>query len=91
MDGDGELIIRLVRQPAFIKLDVEGHELSVIKGMRKLLSSPEMYAILCEVHFSLLEENGIKNAAHEIQRCLKDCGLVHQKWISRSHLLARRY
>jgi FkbM family methyltransferase len=88
--GDSLIAQGRVSQPSFIKLDVEGHEISVIKGMQKLLSSPKMNAIVCEVHFALLEDAGINDALSKIHRYFNDCGLVHQIWISRSHLLARR-
>jgi FkbM family methyltransferase len=86
--GDSLVIKGLAHSPGFIKLDVEGHEFCVLSGMQNLLSAPTLRAILCEVHFSLLEQTGV--TSHEIRRLLVNCGLVHQQWISRSHLLARK-
>jgi hypothetical protein len=86
--GDSVVLQGLAHAPAFIKLDVEGHEFCVLSGMQNLLSAPTLHAILCEVHFSLLEQAGV--TSHEIRRILVECGLVHQQWISRSHLLARK-
>jgi FkbM family methyltransferase len=88
--GDSLIQQGLARHPSFIKLDVEGHELSALQGMQKLLSAPDLRAILCEVHFSLLDQMGVKNAAYRIRRLLRDSGLARQQWVSRSHLLARR-
>jgi FkbM family methyltransferase len=88
--GDSVLKQGVAGQPAFIKLDVEGHELNALQGMQKVLSSSELRAVLCEIHFALLEENGAKNASYQIRRLLRHCGLMHQQWVSRSHLLARR-
>src|SRR5262245_40139430 len=88
--GDSVLKQGVARQPAFIKLDVEGHELSALRGMQKVLSSSELRAVLCEIHFALLEENGIENASSQIRQLLRHCGLMHQQWVSRAHLLARR-
>jgi FkbM family methyltransferase len=86
--GDSLILKGLAHAPTFIKLDVEGHEFSVLSGMLKLLSAPTLRAILCELHFSLLEQTGV--TSQEIRHLLVKCGLVHQQWISRSHLLARR-
>jgi FkbM family methyltransferase len=86
--GDSLVLQGLAHAPAFIKLDVEGHEFFVLSGMQNLLSTPTLRAILCEVHFSLLEQAGV--TSNEIRRILAECGFVHQQWISRSHLLARK-
>jgi FkbM family methyltransferase len=88
--GDSLINQGVTRQPSFIKLDVEGHELSALHGMQGLLSAPDLRAILCEIHFSILDQSGVKNPLYRIRRLLKDSGLVRQQWVSRSHLLARR-
>jgi FkbM family methyltransferase len=88
--GDSLIKQGLIRQPSFIKLDVEGHELSALRGMQELLSAPDLRAILCEIHFSILDQSGVKHPSYQIRQLLKDSGLVRQQWVSRSHLLARR-
>jgi FkbM family methyltransferase len=88
--GDSLIKQGVIRQPSFIKLDVEGHELAALRGMQELLSAPDLRAILCEIHFSILDQSGVKNPSYQIRRLLKDAGLVRQQWVSRSHLLARR-
>ncbi len=40
--------------PNVIKIDVEGAEILVLKGMKKLLKNPDLKIILCEVHSNLL-------------------------------------
>ena len=78
------------KPPTFLKIDVEGHELAVVKGMEHLLAAPACKGVLVEVHFSLLEKNGLPHAASEIECSLHRCGLSNQQWIARSHLLAVR-
>lgn len=76
--------------PNVVKIDVEGAELSVIKGMKNVLSNPSLKAVLCEVHFQILEESGQLSAPAEIMRRLRDAGLSNLCWIDSSHLLALR-
>ena len=40
------------QQPALIKIDVEGHELFVIEGAKKTLSSPQLLAVIMETNGS---------------------------------------
>lgn len=76
--------------PNVIKVDVEGAELSVFRGMAETLKNPELHAVLCEVHFAILENSGQREAPAEIAHLLKQAGLSDQKWVDASHLLARR-
>jgi FkbM family methyltransferase len=88
--GDSLVQEGLARQPSFVKLDVEGHELLALCGMREVLSNPVLRGIVCEIHYSILDANGVKDATHCVRQLLKDCGLTHQQWVSWGHLLARR-
>lgn len=36
--------------PNVVKIDVEGHELSVLDGMTEILSLSECYLVVCEIH-----------------------------------------
>lgn len=44
------------RKPDFIRMDVEGYETEIIKGMTELLHSPHPPKIAMELHFALLGE-----------------------------------
>ena len=75
--------------PHVMKIDVEGFELEVLRGMSQLLKNPELRTIFCEVHFGLLEERGMPLAPIEITSLLEQEGFcIH--WIDRSHLKASR-
>ncbi len=78
-----------VDSPDVIKIDVEGFELEVIKGMRELLLSPKCMDIFIEIHYAILENRGRKHAPKEICRRLAENGL-RVRWIDSSHLHATR-
>jgi FkbM family methyltransferase len=75
--------------PHVIKIDVEGLELEVLRGLDATLREPNCRKVLCEVHFALLESRGHKHAPGEICRYLSDRGFS-LKWITPSHLGANR-
>jgi FkbM family methyltransferase len=75
--------------PTMLKIDVEGHEYTVLKGMRTSLSLPILHTILVEVHFTQLAHNGEPGAPRAIEAMLVDSGF-HVSWIDASHLLAKR-
>ena len=75
--------------PAFIKIDVEGFELDVLRGMQQVLRSKDLVTIGVEVHFSLLSQRGQADAPAEIEQLLGDAGFDLQ-WTDSSHILARR-
>ncbi len=75
--------------PAFIKIDVEGFELDVLRGMRQVLRSKNLVTLGVEVHFSLLSQRGQADAPAEIEQMLGDAGFDLQ-WTDSSHILARR-
>src|SRR3982751_6784528 len=60
--------------PHVIKIDVEGSELEVLKGMSRVLCAARLRAICVEVHFGLLLERGVPDAPSQIERLLKDTG-----------------
>jgi len=55
--------------PTFIRMDVEGYELEIIKGMKKLLKLNRPLKILIEVHFHIL-----KNKTRNLLITLKKFG-----------------
>jgi len=54
LDGTAQ---RLALRPDLVKIDVEGAELRVLKGMPSLLSDPRV-TVLCEIHPRQLEAHG---------------------------------
>ncbi len=47
-------------QPDLIRMDVEGYETEIVKGMSGLLNSAKPLKILMEVHFSVIENEQIR-------------------------------
>lgn len=75
--------------PNAIKIDVEGFELEVLKGLGRYLEDRAVRVIGIEVHFSILKSRGMQHAPAEIERLLKSSGFSVE-WPDSSHLLARR-
>jgi hypothetical protein len=72
-----------------VKIDVEGFELEVVRGMQDLLRASSCRHVFVEVHFLKLQERGLANAAKELCRVLGSLGFA-VSWIDASHLHARR-
>lgn len=79
----------VVDAPNLIKIDVEGFELEVLEGLGDRLASPELRAIGVEVHFGILQERGMPQAPHLIERMLLEKGFS-VAWPDASHILATR-
>jgi len=75
--------------PNVIKVDVEGFELEVLRGMHKVLLSPSMRAVMIEVHFGILNDRGLPDAPAELVQLLREAGLAIS-WVDSSHLAGRR-
>jgi FkbM family methyltransferase len=56
--------------PSFIKIDTEGAEIHVLRGMPRLLQSPAM--IICELHPFAWEEMGVN--LNDLNEILSNCG-----------------
>jgi FkbM family methyltransferase len=78
-----------VRPPAVIKIDTEGFELDVLRGLGKILDFPEVRAIAVEIHFALLEGRGMADAPQQIENLLHSKGFT-VKWTGASHIIATR-
>ena len=76
--------------PVMLKLDIEGHELKALSGMREVLASVECRAVLCEIHFAILASKGQTAPAREAKKLLQAAGFKDCRFISRSHLLATK-
>jgi FkbM family methyltransferase len=76
--------------PVMLKMDIEGHELKALAGMKKLLARPECRAVLCEVHFSILAAGGEHQASARARGMLAEAGFDRLTFISRSHLMATK-
>jgi len=71
--------------PAVIKVDVEGYELEVLKGLDGILRDPGCQSIICEIHFAILDTMG-GNLPQAIVEYLKNRGFTYKKWLGPSHL-----
>src|SRR5687768_16788894 len=87
--GDRLVEASEVAAPNVVKIDVEGHELDVLEGMRALLRESTLRAVCVEVHFQLLHERGQPGAASEIEKLLKSAGF-RLRWTDPSHVVATR-
>lgn len=76
-------------KPNFIKIDTEGHELEVLRGLAATLKNPDLRAVCLEVHFGVLAASGRAAVPAEIERMLQQSGF-HLRWTDPSHLVATR-
>jgi len=86
--GDNFLAQQNIRHPNIMKIDVEGAELQVLRGLKDSISRPECRCIFCEVHPKLLDE---KTA--DLHRLLENYGFKIEQLQCRGneyHILARR-
>src|SRR5581483_623925 len=60
--------------PTKAKIDVEGYELEVLRGMAGHLENPTLKSLFIEVHFATLEDRGLKGAPAEIVGMLDRAG-----------------
>jgi FkbM family methyltransferase len=78
-----------LRAPNLIKIDVEGFEPEVIDGFGALLSTTELRAVFLEVHFTILDARGKRQAPAQIVKLLRSKGFGI-RWTDASHLVAIR-
>jgi FkbM family methyltransferase len=86
----GDSIAREVslRPPNVVKIDVEGFEYDVLRGLGDLIAAPECKALLCEVHFAQLDQAGRSEDVNLLRARLSEAGFEHESWLDPSHLLA---
>lgn len=87
----GRSLIRdgVASPPNIIKIDVEGFEYEVLKGLGDHLSTTSLRAIGIEVHFRILKERGMANVPKKIESLLHENGFV-VSWPDSSHIIATR-
>jgi FkbM family methyltransferase len=56
MRGDTLIASGELPFPNVLKLDVEGHEMAVLRGLDKALADPRLHSIYCEIHDDLLPQ-----------------------------------
>jgi FkbM family methyltransferase len=81
-EGDAEM-------PNAIKIDVEGFESEVMKGLGAVLKSSNLRVIGIEMHFGILHGRGMPGAPRAIEAVLRDSGFSIS-WPDSSHLLGMR-
>lgn len=87
--GDALVESTEAQAPNVIKIDTEGFELDVLKGMQRLLLSPILRTLCIEVHFGLLAQRGLADAPAKIEAILEDAGFSCS-WVDYSHVVATR-
>jgi len=75
--------------PDFLKIDVEGFELNVLMGAKKMLQSKKLKHIFIEIHFALLEKRGERYGPKKINDLLKKSGF-RIRYLDPSHIYAFR-
>ena len=80
----------IIKQPDFVKIDVEGAELMVLNGMK--IAARKIRHVLVELHEpTLLKLLGIKNPKSTVERNLKDLGFTTLKYLDDIHVLASKW
>lgn len=87
--GDKLVAQGAAQPPNVMKVDVEGHELEVLRGLSHQLARLELRDIFVEVHFGLLDAAGRSDAPGTIVGILEGAGL-RVEWVDPSHLHASR-
>lgn len=77
--------------PTAVKIDVEGYEYSVLKGLEKTLQNPECKILCCEVHVGLFPEGITEEKVTEL---IKQFGfkeiLTFKRSFSAYHIIAQK-
>lgn len=79
----------IAARPNAIKVDVEGFELEVLRGLGALIRDTSLRLLGLEIHFRILNSRGMKQAAAEIEGLLADAGF-QIAWPDSSHMIAKR-
>ncbi len=87
--GDAILSAGSTPAPNVVKIDVEGYEEEVLRGMTAVLARRECRAVFVEVHFGILDARGRRQAPAAIEQLLQGLGF-ETDWLDGSHLSATR-
>jgi hypothetical protein len=74
MEGDHLVEIEKLPLPRAVKIDVEGYEYAVIRGLSQTLVQPDCELVCCEIHPSLLPAE-VK--PQDVLDLLKSLGFTH--------------
>jgi FkbM family methyltransferase len=88
--GDALVAAGTIPLPSIIKIDTEGAELDVLRGLEAILDSPGLRALCIEVHFGLLNDRGVSDGPRQIERILSAAGFRY-RWSDSSHIIATRH
>jgi FkbM family methyltransferase len=74
-----------VTPPTFVKIDVEGHEIEVLRGLKMILGNSEFRGGVIEVHFRELKEKGYSDPQRAVIDMLRPYHFSFS-WLDFSHL-----
>lgn len=78
-----------VPPPNVIKVDVEGAEADVLRGLLQTARRPTLRSVIVEVHFSILESTGQLSVMRSALKEFEREGFV-VRWLDRSHAWLER-
>jgi len=85
--GDHLVSSGVAAMPNVIKIDTEGFELDVLRGLKQTLRQKNLRTLCVEIHFGLLNERGLPNAPSDIEKLLVSSGFS-LVWTDASHIVA---
>jgi FkbM family methyltransferase len=91
IDGDSYVEQQHLPLPRVVKIDVEGYELRVLRGLRRTLSIPTCVVVSCEVHPGLLPAGC---GAEDVISQIRSLGFAHitryPRWDGTFHVFASK-
>jgi len=88
-DGDSLIETGQILPPNLMKVDVEGMEVHVLRGLDRTLDFPGLRHLFLEIHFRLLDGRGQPGGSRDIVKFLRKRGF-RLNWIFPSHIHAYR-
>lgn len=76
--------------PTVAKIDVEGAELDVARGLVRTLQDDAVRGVLVEMHFAILDAAGRGDHPRRLVHLMDGLGFGTRDWIDKSHVLFRR-